>query len=114
MLILGPAASPTMSAVTRYRPSSAGSLTTRSPSTTSAGSVTLEPASPGSLSTVSTSSSATFSCLPPQRTIAYTRELSFLACVPHLPRRAGAAAAGPPDLAHGSRADGHPGELPAH
>src|SRR5580693_3907197 len=37
----------------------------------------LEPTSPGSLSTVTTSSSATFSCLPPQRTIAYTRELSL-------------------------------------
>src|SRR5215471_9851303 len=68
---------------------------TRSPSTTSrAGSVTLEPTSPGSLSTVTTSSSATFSCLPPQRTIAYTRELSlplrFLACLgtPVPPRRA--------------------------
>src|SRR5580693_4286277 len=51
---------------------------TRSPSTTSrAGSVMLEPTSPGSLSTVTTSSSTTFSCLPPQRTIAYTRELSL-------------------------------------
>src|SRR5271169_5118941 len=50
----------------------------RSPSTTRrAGSVMLEPTSPGSLSTVTTSSSATFSCLPPQRTIAYTRELSL-------------------------------------
>src|SRR5690349_3419593 len=95
MLILGPAASPTMSAVTWYRPTSAGSLMTRSPSTTSrAGSVMLEPTSPGSLSTVTTSSSATFSCLPPQRTIAYTRELSlplrFLACLgtPVSPRRA--------------------------
>jgi hypothetical protein len=28
---------------------------------------------------VTTSSSATFSCLPPQRTIAYTQELSFVA-----------------------------------
>src|SRR5260370_18331337 len=51
---------------------------TRSPSTTiRAGGVMLEPTSPGSLSTVTTSSSATFSCLPPQRTIAYTRELSL-------------------------------------
>ena len=48
-------------------------MTSPSPSTTSkAGSITLEPVSPGSLSTVRTSSSATFSCLPPQRTIAYT------------------------------------------
>src|SRR5262245_21032694 len=68
---------------------------TRSPSTTSrAASVMLEPTSPGSLSTVTTSSSATFSCLPPQRTIAYTRELSlslrFLACLgtPVSPRQA--------------------------
>src|ERR1700677_4805153 len=69
---------------------------TRSPSTTSrAGSIMLEPALPGSLSTVTTSSSATFSCLPPQRTIAYTRGLSlfpcaFLACpgAPVSPRRA--------------------------
>src|SRR5271169_2312399 len=53
---------------------------TRSPSTTSrAGSVMLDPALPSSLSMVTTSSSATFSCLPPQRTIAYTRELSFVA-----------------------------------
>src|SRR6516225_10189126 len=53
---------------------------TRSPSTTSrAGSVMLSPAAPSSLSMVTTSSSATFSCLPPQRTIAYTRELSFVA-----------------------------------
>src|SRR5450631_635106 len=72
---------------------------TWSPSTTSrAGSVMLEPTSPDSLSTVTTSSSATFSCLPPQRTIAYTRELSlslgyslrFPACpgTPVSPRRA--------------------------
>src|ERR1700684_2413760 len=60
---------------------------TRSPSTTSrAGSVTLSPVPPGSLSTLTTSSSATFSCLPPQRTIAYTRELSFLVGFPSVPR----------------------------
>src|SRR5215472_16989245 len=48
------------------------------PSTTrTAGSVTLEPTSPGSVSTVRTSSTAAFSCLPPQRTIAYTEELSL-------------------------------------
>src|SRR5215470_9650507 len=72
---------------------------TRSPSTTSrAGSVMLEPTSPGSLSTVTTSSSATFSCRPPQRTIAYTRELSLslglflaLSCVP---RNSGVTTAG--------------------
>src|SRR5581483_5041993 len=99
MLILGPAASPTMSAVTWYRPTSAGSLITRSPSTTSrVGSVMLSPTSPASLSTVTTSSSATFSCLPPQRTIAYTRELSlslglFLA-LPSVPRNSGVTTAG--------------------
>src|SRR5690242_8537289 len=99
MLILGPAASPTMSAVTWYRPTSAGSLITRSPSTTSrAGSVMLSPTSPESLSTVTTSSSVTFSCRPPQRTIAYTRELSLslglflaLSCVP---RNSGVTTAG--------------------
>src|SRR5580692_4933996 len=61
------------------------------PSTTSsAGNVTLDPASSSaSLSTVSTSSRATFSCLPPQRTIAYTRELPLPVCVPrrHWPSR---------------------------
>src|SRR5215469_7571572 len=60
------------------------------PSTTrTAGIVTLEPTSPASVSTVRTSSTAAFSCLPPQRTIAYTRELSlclvraFLGAGPH-------------------------------
>src|SRR5512139_1978661 len=75
MLILGPLTAPMISAVISYLASSAGALTTLSPSTTSsAGNVTDEPASPASLSTVSTSSTATFSCLPPQRTIAYTAE----------------------------------------
>src|ERR1051326_2407663 len=106
MLILGPAASPTMSAVTWYRPTPAGSLMTRSPSTTSrAGSVMLEPTSPGSLSTVTTSSSATFSCRPPQRTIAYTRELSlsvglFLA-LSRVPRNSGVTTAGSLERAQG-------------
>src|SRR5580698_9096628 len=51
--------------------------------TSSAGNVTLDPASsPSSLSTVSTSSRATFSCLPPQRTIAYTRELPLPCACP--------------------------------
>src|SRR6202167_1250519 len=74
---------------------------TRSPSTTSrAGSVTLSPVPPGSLSTLTTSSSATFSCLPPQRPISYTRELSFLLgfpCVPRPPRgkHGGSVARGP-------------------
>src|SRR5215469_1548737 len=73
MLILGPTAAPTISAVTWYPPSSAGSLMTLPSSTTSrAGSVTLAPTSPDSLSTVRTSSTDAFSCLPPQRTIAYT------------------------------------------
>ena len=57
----------------------AGSLITLSSSTTStAGSVTLEPTSPASLSTVRTSSTDAFSCLPPQRTIAYTENSLFL------------------------------------
>src|SRR5580693_3522678 len=43
-----------------------------SSTTSRAGSVTLAPTSPVSVSTVSTSSTAAFSCLPPQRTIAYT------------------------------------------
>src|SRR5215469_5903344 len=77
MLILGPAAAPTISAVTWYELSSAGLLITLPSSTTStAGSVTLAPISPDSLSTVSTSSTDAFSCLPPQRTIAYTESLS--------------------------------------
>src|SRR5215470_2646865 len=83
MLIFGPAAGPTTSAVTWYPVSSAGSLMTVPSSTTSsAGNVTLDPASPSSLSTVSTSSRATFSCLPPQRTIAYTRELPLPCACP--------------------------------
>src|SRR5450755_96684 len=78
MLILGPAASPTISAVIWYPLTLAGSLITLLTSTTrTAGSVTLEPTSPGSLSTFRTSSTDTFSCRPPQRTIAYTRELSL-------------------------------------
>src|SRR5512133_2641528 len=75
---------------------------TRSPSTTSrAVSVMLEPTSPGSLSTVTTSSSATFSCLPPQRTIAYTRELSLSFALPSAPRNSGVPTAGSLDRAHG-------------
>src|SRR5213083_1271246 len=75
---------------------------TRSPSTTSrAVSVTLEPTSPGSLSTVRTSSSATFSCLPPQRTIAYTRELSLSFALPSVPRNSGVTTAGSLERAHG-------------
>src|SRR5437868_11663349 len=79
-----------------------GSLMTRSPSTTSrAGSVTLEPVLSGSLSTVRTSSSATFSCLPPQRTIAYTRELSLSFALPSVPRNSGVTTAGSLERAHG-------------
>src|SRR5215467_13865352 len=47
-------------------------MTLPSSTTSTAGSVTLEPISPASVSTVRTSSTAAFSCLPPQRTIAYT------------------------------------------
>src|ERR1700722_460370 len=79
MLILGPLVAPRISAVISYRPSSAGSLMTLSSSTTrTAGSVTLDPTSPMSLSTVRTSSTDAFSCLPPQRTIAYTANTSPL------------------------------------
>src|SRR4051812_3026225 len=81
MLIFGPLVAPRISAVTSYLATSAGALTTLSPLTTRiVGSTTVEPISPANLSTVSTSSTATFSCLPPQRTIAYTAE-PFL-CVP--------------------------------
>src|SRR5215469_4520755 len=82
------------------------------PSTTrTAGIVTLEPTSPASVSTVRTSSTAAFSCLPPQRTIAYTRELSlclvraFLGAGPHrsAPVRSPdqSVTRGSPALAHG-------------
>src|ERR1700741_1620559 len=63
-------------------------MTLPSSTTSSAASVTLEPTSPASVSTVRTSSTAAFSCLPPQRTIAYTRELS-LCLVRALPLGAG-------------------------
>src|SRR5437764_1335916 len=73
ILILGPLTAPRTSAVILYLASSATALTTFWPSTTStAGNVTVEPTSSISLSTLSTSSTATFSCLPPARTIAYT------------------------------------------
>ena len=62
-------------------------MTLPSSTTRSAGSVMLDPgSSSASLSTVSTSSRATFSCLPPQRTIAYTRELPLPVCVPRCRR----------------------------
>src|SRR5215470_14545296 len=48
-------------------------MTLPSSTTSTAGSITLEPISPASVSTVRTSSTAAFSCLPPQRTIAYTK-----------------------------------------
>src|SRR5712691_1052803 len=79
MLILGPAAGPRISAVTSYPPSSALSLITWPSSTTStAGNVTVSPTLPASLSTVRTSSTDALSCLPPQRTIAYTKDSLFL------------------------------------
>src|SRR6201994_4300367 len=78
MLIFGPAAAPTISAVIWYPLTLAGALITVSASTTrTAASVMLEPTSPESLSTFRTSSTDTFSCRPPARTIAYTRELSL-------------------------------------
>src|SRR6516162_11639182 len=52
-------------------------MTLPSSTTSTAGSVTMDPTSPDSVSTVRTSSTAAFSCLPPQRTIAYTEELSL-------------------------------------
>src|ERR1700728_1110723 len=68
-----------------------------SPSTTStAGSVRVEPTSPVRRSTVRTSSTDAFSCLPPQRTIAYTETLFPLSAdPPRFPRqRTGVPAAG--------------------
>src|ERR1022692_1685628 len=83
MLIFGPLPGPRISAGTRYPPSTAGSLMTLLPSTTStADSVRLDPTSPLSLSTVRTSSTDAFSCLPPQRTIAYTVNSLPCACPP--------------------------------
>src|SRR5690348_3071205 len=58
-------------------------MTLPSSTTSTAGSVTLEPTSPASVSTVRTSSTDAFSCLPPQRTIAYTEELSLCLCGPN-------------------------------
>src|SRR5580700_4319901 len=55
-------------------------MTLPSSTTSTAGSVTLEPTLPARVSTVRTSSTDAFSCLPPQRTIAYTEELSLSAC----------------------------------
>src|ERR1700761_1538652 len=90
MLIFGPAASPTISAVIWYPPTLAGSEITLSSSTTrTAASVMLEPTSPESLSTFRTSSTDTFSCRPPARTIAYTRELSLPRACPRIPRYRG-------------------------
>src|SRR6516225_4842389 len=57
-------------------------MTLPSSTTSTAGSVMLDPTSPARVSTVSTSSTAAFSCLPPQRTIAYTEELSLCLCGP--------------------------------
>src|SRR5487761_1601190 len=83
MLILGPLAAPTISAATWEPPSSSASVTTLSPSTTSrTGSVSVEPTSPVRRSTVRTSSTDAFSCLPPQRTIAYTETLFPLCADP--------------------------------
>src|ERR1019366_4972486 len=52
-------------------------MTWSSSTTRTGASLTLEPMSPVSLSTVRTSSTDAFSCLPPQRTIAYTEVLSL-------------------------------------
>src|ERR1700744_749731 len=61
----------------------------------------LSPATPASLSTLTTSSSATFSWRPPQRTIAYTRELSLSLRFPSVPQRTNVIRAGSLELAHG-------------
>src|SRR5215469_1375652 len=105
MLIFGPLDGPRISAVTAYPPSSARSLTTFSPSTMStAGSVIVEPTSPASLSTVRTSSTDALLCVPPQRTIAYTKELSPW-CQPAAESRPhqNVEATGPADIARRSR-----------
>src|SRR5215831_8657549 len=61
-------------------------MTLPSSTSSTAGSVTLEPTSPASLSTVRTSSTDAFSCLPPQRTIAYTENSLPCAGPPRDPR----------------------------
>src|SRR5438876_985011 len=86
-------------------------MTLPSSTTSTAGSVTLEPTSPASVSTVRTSSTAAFSCLPPQRTIAYTENSLSALCGLSLVRAPHRSAPvrmpdqndtrGPPALAHG-------------
>src|ERR1700733_6599605 len=71
-------------------------MTLSSSMTSTAGSVTLEPTSPASLSTVRTSSTDAFSCLPPQRTIAYTE--NSLPCAS--PRDRWTSSGGPVYVAH--------------
>src|SRR4029077_11901361 len=89
--------------------------------TSTAGSVTLEPTSPASVSTVRTSSTAAFSCLPPQRTIAYTEKLISALCGLSLVRAPHRSAPvrmpdqndtrGPPALAYGWPRAPHPGSI---
>src|SRR6266567_5990402 len=81
-------------------------MTLPSSTTSTAGSVTLEPTSPASVSTVRTSSTDAFSCLPPQRTIAYT-ENSLSACAG--PTRCSAAADHRHEEGLASFCTGHPG-----
>src|SRR5512135_675416 len=84
-------------------------MTLPSSTTSNADSVTVEPTSPASVSTVRTSSTAAFSCLPPQRTIAYTEELSL--CLVRAHRTVPAAT---DQARRGARqlCTGHPGNQP--
>src|SRR6266516_5378933 len=72
-----------------------------------AGSLTAEPTSPASLSMVRTSSTDALLCLPPQRTIAYTKDLSLPGVSP--PRRSrprpNVEATGPADITRHSPAE---------
>src|SRR5512144_2456176 len=81
MRIFGPFACPTTSAFTVTDPSASYVAVTASPSTSrSAGRVTRDPGSSPSELTVTTSPTATLYCLPPLRTIAYTRGLLSWSC----------------------------------
>src|SRR5512144_2799404 len=81
MRIFGPFAWPTTSAFTVTAPSASSVAVTASPSTSrSAGRVTRDPGSSPSELTVTTSPTATLYCLPPLRTIAYTRGLLSWSC----------------------------------
>src|SRR5687767_4922422 len=73
MMILGPLVWPRTSAVTETLASALASVVTESPSTSStAGSESFSPSPWVTLSISTTSPTATFCCVPPLRTIAYT------------------------------------------